>query len=550
MPVTSLTPSALESHPSESEYGLSARRLWEHTELGQINPFGRLIRSQPEFNPAAEFIDVVWFDGSGFELVGCTLADAREKRPLVKGWWPHSDVPPTLAESPQALAFERLVDGHLARCALRRATRNQHQPFLPHAGADDAFGVPHLHSELVRRLQGLGKSKADADQWYKTIENFPQKGVRQEEIESSDLMPELIRYDDTGEKVTATVLASLCNFSPLRFSVIPVINDAVRQLRFSPPPAKEFKKTKRLRRAPVEVSRAVVGYDRVLGYRIEQVEYQAIWGPDRHWQAVTNDGDVIGKGTARVLGATADAAMATASAHARVHFPKRMALGRWSSYAWNGGEDYREWLVTLPFYRPSFFSSHFVMRNVLAHIRCDVRLGADGERVLLLHEVQSDWSQKARREEPGIVCPPFMKEWPALVMKLVMLHAAHGRMDAVAWTRGAHQVLRYKGLGATGLTELYDRTLPREVDRMLRPFGIKCEMLGVYVPTNFSIKRSENGYDVYTPENDLLGTAPTLDEARAFVPDGGHELLYDVHGVRLLARTREEILSKGFPAWG
>ena len=363
-------------------------------------------------------------------------------------------------------------------------------------------------------------------------------------------MAELMGYDDTGENVTAAELVSLVNFSSLRFSVIPVINDAVRQLRFSPPPVKKFKRTKRLRRAPVEVSRAVVGYDKVLGYRIEPVEYQALWGPDRHWQAVTNDGDVIGKGTARVLGATADAAMSTASAHARVHFPKRMALGRWASYAWNGGEDYREWLITLPFHRPSFFSSHFVIRNVLAHVRCDVRQGADGERVLLLHEVQSDWSQKARREEPGVVCPPFMKEWPALVMKLVMLHAAHGRLDAVAWTRGAHQVLRYKGLGATGLTELYDRTLPREVNRMLKPFGTVCEMLGVFVPTNFSIKRSENGYDVYSPENDLLGTAPTLEEAREFVPDGGHELLYDVHGVRLPLKMRKEILGAGFPVWG
>lgn len=550
MPIALLTSTSLEIHPPGSAFGISARRLWELTELGQINPFGRVINSQPELNLAASFLDVVRFDGPGFELIGLTLADVREGRPHGRGWGPHVNVPQSLAESLPVLAFERRVGAHLDRCALRRATRNQHQPFLPEASPADLFGVPHVHSALVRRLQGLGKFKADADLWYKTIENFPQKGVRQEEIESSDLMPELMGYDDTGEKPTATELAGLCDFSSLRFSVIPVINDAVRQLRFSEPPAKEFKRTKRLRMAPLEVSRAVVGYDKVLGYRIEQVEYQALWGLDRHWQAVTHDGDVIGKGTDRVLAATADAAMATASAHARVYFPKRMALGRWSNYAWNGGEDYREWLITLPFNRQSFFSSHFVLRNVLAHIRCDVRLGANGERVLLLHEVQSDWSQRVRRGEPDVVCPPFMKEWPALVMKLVMLHAAHGRLDAVAWTRGAHQVLRYKGMGVTGLTELYDRALPRDVNRMLRPFGAKCEMLGVFVPTNFSIRRSENGYDVYSPANQLLGTSQTLEEAREFVPDGGHELLYEVHGVRLVAETREELLRKGFPAWG
>jgi hypothetical protein len=550
MPRVALSASCLELHPSGSAFGVSARRLWEHTELGQVNPFGQLINSQPELNLSADFIDVVWFDGPSFELIGRTLADVRENRPLGRGWWPHGNVPETFAVSISVLAFERLVTGHIARCALRRATRIQHLPFLAPATATDAFGVPHVFSALVRRLQVLGKFKADIDQWHKTIENFPQHGVRQEEVESSELMPELMGYEGTGIRPSAMDLADLCDFSSLRFSVIPVINDAVRQLRFSAPPVKAFKKTKRLRRAPVEISRTVIGYDRVLGYRIEQVEYEALWGPDRHWQAITNDGDLIGKGTAHALGATPDAAMAAASAHARIHFPKRMALGRWATYAWNGGEDYREWLITLPFHRQSFFSSHFGIRNVLAHVRCDVRQGPDGERVMLLHEVQSDWSQKARREEPGVVRPPFMKEWPALVMKMMILHAAHMRLDAVAWTRGAHQVFRYKGLGATGLTELYDHTLPREVNRILKPFGTGCEMLGVFVPTNFSIRRSENGYDVYSPANELLGTSLTLEEAREFVPDGGHELLYEVHGVRLAAETRQEILSKGFPAWG
>ena len=120
----------------------------------------------------------------------------------------------------------------------------------------------------------------------------------------------------------------------------------------------------------------------------------------------------------------------------------------------------------------------------------------------------------------------------------------------MAWTRDAHQVFRYKGLGATGLNELYDRTLPREVNRLIRPFGGGCEMLAVYVPTNFSIKQSEDGYDVYTPENELLGTAQTLEDARQFVPDQGHELLYEVDGLRLPTNVRRAVLAAGFPAWG
>ena len=85
---------------------------------------------------------------------------------------------------------------------------------------------------------------------------------------------------------------------------------------------------------------------------------------------------------------------------------------------------------------------------------------------------------------------------------------------------------------------------------MIKPFGGVCETLGVFVPTNFSIMQTENGYEVYTPENELLGTAPTLEDARQFVPDEGHELLYEVHGVRLSAEMRRVVLTAGFPAWG
>jgi hypothetical protein len=111
-------------------------------------------------------------------------------------------------------------------------------------------------------------------------------------------------------------------------------------------------------------------------------------------------------------------------------------------------------------------------------------------------------------------------------------------------------VTRYKGLGANGLNELHDRTLPRDVNRMMNPFGGMCETLGVFVPTNFSIKQTESGYEVYSPEDALLGTAQTLEDARQFVPDQGHELLYEVHGVRLPMAIRTAILASRFPAWG
>ena len=552
-----LGPDTLELRFEESGYGLSARRLWEHTELAQINVFSQAISARPELNDPEAFIDVVRFDGDAFSLAGLTLAELRAGQHPNDGIAIDFPVPSGIASASITVAFVRMVADHLELCSIRQALRNQHHRFLPSAQVDDGFGVPLLFSTLQRRLQSMDKSKAGAVQWQKTIENFQKKGLRAEEFDCSNLMRELMALGDDGEQVAAVELAKLCYFKDLRLSVIPVVSDAQRQLRFTGATARKFSRTKNLSKGVAVLPRSVANFDPVLGYRIEQVEHQTLWGLEHSWQAVTYGGKVIRNGANQSGFQAVEEAAALAASHAKQNFPKRVALGRFSSYAWTGGETYREWLITLPYFPASYLSGHFNVRNVLAHVRCDVREGSDGERVLLLHEVQSDWAQEARRaistgdmEADDDERPPFMKEWPAFTMKLVLLHAAHQGLDAVAWTRGAHQVFRYKGSGATGLNELYDRSLPREVNRMIKPFGGVCETLGVFVPTNFSIMQTENGYEVYTPENELLGTAPTLEDARQFVPDEGHELLYEVHGVRLSAEMRRAVLTAGFPAWG
>jgi len=66
-------------------------------------------------------------------------------------------------------------------------------------------------------------------------------------------------------------------------------------------------------------------------------------------------------------------------------------------------------------------------------------------------------------------------------------HAAHLGVDALGWTRGAHQAHRYRGRGREGQKELYDRTLRGEANRILKPFGLACDTVEVFVPDNFKI---------------------------------------------------------------
>lgn len=540
-----------------SAYGLSARRLWEFTELGQINVFGSPIRSRQGGNDPTEFVDVVWMYADGLALVGVTLAEWKLGKLVQDQNAVDQALKLNSERTPAVLEFMNRVADHLAICGMRQATRDQHHQFLPPTQAGDAFGLPFVHSALQRRLKGMGQTKAKSKQWWATIENFEKKGLRADELKHSDLRATLFELEDASGQVTANQLVDMCGFAARRLSVIPVVNDAQRQLRFGPANTRPLKPAKKQPKAQAGQVRTVVETDPVLGYRLEEIEHQSLWGAESHWQAVSHDGRVVNNVTKRNLLATAESAAALAESDAKLRFPKRLALGRWSHIAWSGGKDYREWLITLPHYPESYFSPHFTVRNVLAHVRCDVRDGLDGEQVLLIQEVQSDWARNLRLtidtlmpDDNHSLIPPFWKEWSALAMKLVVLHAAHQGHDAVAWTRGAHQAFRYKGLGAKGLAQLYDQILPKEVNRMFKPYGGVCEELGVFVPANFSIKQTEDGYQVYTAENALLGTAPTLEDARQFVPDQGHELLYEVHGVRLSAETRRAILTTGFPAWG
>ena len=74
---------------------------------------------------------------------------------------------------------------------------------------------------------------------------------------------------------------------------------------------------------------------------------------------------------------------------------------RHSSYTEPGAEPktYTERLLTLPASETLFVNqAHFNEANVVAHVRHNDRIGPDGEKILFLEEIQSDWHQAGRQE--------------------------------------------------------------------------------------------------------------------------------------------------------
>ena len=92
-----------------------------------------------------------------------------------------------------------------------------------------------------------------------------------------------------------------------------------------------------------------------------------------------------------------------------------------------GGENYREFVITSNKYDenqgPPFEGGHFDEENIIGHFRTSDRTTADGNRVLYIDEIQSDWGQKGREkgfkksEEEMQVISQKRKEAQALVDK-------------------------------------------------------------------------------------------------------------------------------------
>ncbi|MDR1590361.1 MAG: hypothetical protein LBS51_09255 [Oscillospiraceae bacterium] len=167
-------------------------------------------------------------------------------------------------------------------------------------------------------------------------------------------------------------------------------------------------------------------------------------------------------------------------------------------YTLPGGENYREVLLKLPNVKGSFRSAHWNHKNVVGHLRLQDFNDAEGNDVLLVEEVQSDWHEQGREKGyvtgDGIttekdvngyyrayvdgeritstdntvawlnedaarlaaqryierngrhnVVPdaPWRETWHELLMKRALRMAAEGGYGKLAWTTGAMQNERY-----------------------------------------------------------------------------------------------------------
>lgn len=548
--------SDLECEITGSEFCLSARRLWEHDVMGQVDVTAGTVSASDWARQVPRYIDVItWVNG--IETLVGTLEDIDNL--------PRHDeiVPVTGAPIPapdnerlfqleqipgwrtQALVVKllRTVERYLYRLSHRQAVRGLLPNFWPSGlttvGALGVLAVPGLHSKLEQHLRRHPPARHTATEWLDHLNRAQTRGLKQEELDRSGLTEWLVdqhQFAPTNRLTTRDLLCAI-DWTPVRLSVIPVMQQSTSALALetvTTPPA-NLPSVREVKRPQIGQRRSVTAYDRVLGYRIERIQHDTLWGTESHWQAVTYEGEPIANQRGSLLLSSPEVAQRLAAHHAQRRLPKSEVAEAWRSYAWSGGEDYREWLVTLPWYQPCVTANHFELRNVLAHVRCDHRKDSAGRRVLLIHELQSDWAQEWSRQRRHNITqgmpldvgmqvpePPFAREWITLVFKLMLLHAAWWNLDGLAWITGAQQGARFES-GTQWLTTLYDERLPREANKLLARYDIR-------VTTLILPSEAINEGAIY-PGEYLEGDVV-------------------VHGVILDTAARAAIGSAGFAAWG
>ncbi len=525
-------------------YALSMRRIYEYLVYRQVWPFPADIDGTRD--PTA-VIDVVRLELGQEYLAGFTLAELQGedspnemRRSLIE----------RLAKDPTLQTWIDDVRGRLQERRARRGLRNRPERFLP-IDADAPFRLLSLRSALLDWLHAHRDDAMPPVQWAGRLRNLP--GLRRDEVEWLRL-DDLLAAFPKSARIRGNELLARIDARSLRLSVIPVTVQGKAQLDLRPVdsiywPRLPRARSRRLKQV-VEVLR-----DPFLGYSMERRCWDDLLGAMEIWMIYDHRGELIRTRAApRGHFLSRDQALKAAQRHAGEIYPKLSTLGRWSNHRLTGGARYREWLVTLPWFAAGYFTSHFPHRNILLHVRGDLREGLQGERVLFLQEIQSDWAQTARRNlkdgDASTLVPPWLDEWPALALKLMLMHAVDQGFEAIAWTTGREQVKRWDKLGERGLRELYDRTIPREAARLLKPLGAEVTDIAFYRPVNFAIEPTDDGYVVLDADGEVAAECKQWSEVAAAIPCGAVEDALTMPGIRIDAALKSAIAKHGLHAWG
>lgn len=420
-----------------------------------------------------------------------------------------------------------------------------------------------LYSMLRCRLESLPLPRAAAGQWQRTLLNMKRDGLRREELDRSGAM-DFLAQQPANAVIDRQALLSAVDFSAIQARLVTELEcDNGYRLPFAEVAQKLA--ASQLRLAGLAVGERDFGVVRYCcskpGYRIGILwpAGRSLCAPGvRRWFVLGPGGEAIAhpQREAEKWFASLQQAQQVAESHAARRHCLTCDLSCRAQYEYlslYGGEDYREWLVTLPDFHQSHFTGHFYERNILLHIRSKVRRTRDGCRVLFVEELQSDWHQAYARYglRGGIPRAPFRREWASLALKLMLLHVVECGLDGIAWADAAVHELRYDKV-MTPLRRLYDEEMPCILNRLARPWDGQVARLRFDTrrPWLHAV-RSKDRWKVEGGAGKFVTRARySKHEAQALIARHSKAVTLDLPALLLPEGMRRHIAEHGLPLFG
>jgi hypothetical protein len=464
-------------------------------------------------------------------------------------------------------AFRQWLQQETQIREIEQARRRIVHDELPLVAREYAY-PQRLYSALQRRIEGLSLRRASARQWRQTLLNMRRSGIRDEELEWSGLLRFLDpAAHDGGRMIQRNELLSRIDFSLIRLCLTnELATDRGCGLEFvEVPQSASLNRLGAVNRiaGPGEVG--VLRYVDTLHYfKVGYLKRLSGAHPGQgkvRWFALDSIGNRIdGCGPEQPYFSSREEAFGAANDHALQHVGLPVAYASCSRYEHKtlcGGEDYREWLLTLPDYPISYFNKHYYERNLLLHCRTKVRKDHKGRRLLFIEEVQSDWHQSGavhgyQNRWPGRLPPaPFSKGWVGLALKLLLIHAAEKGFDGLAWTGGDVQESHYLQ-PMKQVRRIYDEEIPRCLKRLCRQWDARIGRTTITTKEpRVNITRQLDKW-LITDSQGNFSTRPRASQQEAMRIMARHckQIALEIPVLLLDQAMREQILAQGFPLFG
>lgn len=422
----------------------------------------------------------------------------------------------------------------------------------------------NFYSTLVEWLKKLPMRSATAYQWRATILNA--KSMRQEEVEQSGILKMLDAYEDS--KVGKVELLEYVEYN-MNACYPSLITERARDyqpsLRYVPLNIKDI---------PEKVIDSFSGFkikDAALmpsfNYRLICVRYNDMFDDVLRWLIFDQKWNLIKPlGHAGVFRTSLEAidAMHTAAQKKFDQFTSSTPHKVYERYSLLGGHNYREWFLCIDNWIESYDNNHFNMNNVLVHIRTSEWLDTDGQPLLLIDEIQSDWHAAKKQadellhdrgelDESEIVpVAPFVKGWHELGIKAACSIAVNAGFCRLAFTSGEQHCKRY-GREYEGLQILYDQMIPKSLEKLKHKYNcpVYWKTIAVRKPTVKLKATSTHNWIIQTSTGEMVTSSIKNEQvALSYLKAKSEKKDESVRVLEISPVLMQAIKTRGLPLFG